>query len=85
MMQRRDQPGGPTVQRKGATEFDAWCTHRKTHNATANWHFIIADARVKVKSLDPVIWEMQVDWKHAMPLVPEAFLPLFRTARAERF
>ena len=37
------------------TEVAAWCKHRNTHNAKANWHFTTADARVKLKSLYPAL------------------------------
>jgi hypothetical protein len=37
------------------TEVDAWRTRRNTHNAKANWHFTTANARVKLKSLYPVL------------------------------
>ena len=40
-----------TLQREAA----AWTLRRNTHNAKANWHFTTADARVKLKSLYPVI------------------------------
>ena len=36
-------------------EVAAWVTRRNIHNAKANWHFTTADARVKLKSLYPVI------------------------------
>ena len=36
-------------------EVAAWTLRRNTHNAKANWHFTTADARVKLKSLYPVI------------------------------
>ena len=36
-------------------EIAAWVTRRNIHNAKANWHFTTADARVKLKSLFPVI------------------------------
>ena len=36
-------------------EVSAWTLRRNTHNAKANWHFTTADARVKLKSLYPVI------------------------------
>ena len=38
-----------------AREVAAWVRHRNTHNARADWHFTTADARVKLKSLSPVI------------------------------
>ena len=40
---------------QNSTEVAAWRTHRKTHNAKANWHFTSVDARVKLKSLYPAI------------------------------
>ena len=36
-------------------EVDAWRTHRNTHNAKADWRFTTADARIKLKSLYPVL------------------------------
>ena len=36
-------------------EVDAWNAHRNKHNAKADWHFTAQDARVKLKSLYPVI------------------------------
>lgn len=38
-----------------AHEIESWCKHRNTHNAKANWRFTEIDARVKLKSLYPVI------------------------------
>jgi hypothetical protein len=37
------------------TEVAAWCAHRNTNNAKANWHFTSTDARVKLKSLYPAL------------------------------
>lgn len=36
-----------------AREVAAWCAHRNTHNAKANWHFTTTDARVKLENLYP--------------------------------
>ena len=36
-------------------EVDAWLKHRNTHNAKADWRFTTADARIKLKSLYPVL------------------------------
>ena len=38
-----------------AREVAAWVAKRNIHNAKANWHFTTPDARVKLKSLYPVI------------------------------
>jgi hypothetical protein len=35
------------------SEVAAWQKRRNTHNTRANWHFTSADARVKLKSLNP--------------------------------
>ena len=34
---------------------DAWRIRRNTHNARADWHFTTADARVKLKTLYPLL------------------------------
>ena len=44
-------PDRQTLEREVA----AWVAKRNTHHAKANWHFTTADARVKLKSLYPVI------------------------------
>jgi hypothetical protein len=36
-------------------EVSAWVSRRNTHNVKADWHFTTADARVKLKSLYPVL------------------------------
>lgn len=36
-------------------EVAAWVKRRNTHHAKANWHFTTADARIKLKSLYPVL------------------------------
>ena len=36
-------------------EVAAWLTRRNTHHAKANWRFTTADARIKLKSLYPVL------------------------------
>ncbi len=36
-------------------EVEAWCKQRNIHNAKADWRFTTDDARVKLKSLYPVI------------------------------
>jgi hypothetical protein len=38
-----------------ATETNAWQNYRNKHHAKAEWHFTTANARVKLKSLYPVI------------------------------
>jgi len=38
-----------------ATETNAWQNYRNQHHAKADWHFTTAAARVKLKSLYPVI------------------------------
>ena len=37
------------------SEVAAWRTRRNTHNATADWRFTTADARIKLKSLYPAL------------------------------
>ena len=36
-------------------EVSAWQAHRNTHNAKADWRFTTTDARIKLKSLYPVL------------------------------
>ena len=38
-----------------AREVSAWTTRRNTHNARADWRFTTTDARIKLKSLYPVL------------------------------
>ena len=36
-------------------EVSAWQAHRNPHNAKADWRFTTTDARIKLKSLYPVL------------------------------
>ena len=38
-----------------AREVSAWTTRRNTHNARADWRFTTTDARIKLKTLYPVL------------------------------
>ena len=44
-------PAYPTLER----EVEAWLTRRNTHHAKAEWRFTTADARIKLKSLNPAL------------------------------
>ena len=44
-------PDAATLKR----EVGAWLTYRNTHNAKADWQFTTADARIKLKSLYPIL------------------------------